>query len=402
MKLKDYIKNIDFSNSYNENLNSLIKLSSLLDSKGKDFNVDFYYNILATCPNINNIVKNIVDNNFDRVNSNNISSICSKTSFVSFVEVYCINNGIDLNCDEQIDDSLSSDVGNYYFDLLSSFPILTVEEEAQLFKLLKSDDADVRKKAKNRLTNCNLRLVVSIAAKFNFCLPFDDLVSEGNIGLVKAIERFDYTRGCKFSTYAYYWIKMSIIRAIRTQTNNIRIPHNIHDKINLYKNTVNSLENKLCRRPSCFEVSDSSGLSIEQINVIENCLSDVVSLDTAVDEDGDTDMYSFISDGSISIENISDNNELHEIFYSMFNKLGFSDRQIDILTLKYGLNGEDEQTLDYIGKKYNITRERVRQIIYRLLCKIKSDKKCMQLLAEFMPNSSDSFKKTYMKRSVRD
>jgi len=343
------------------------------------------------------IVKDVVSNNLDQIKSD-ISKLSSSQSFISFIEAYCTLNGISI-----YDDKVSSediDVHNYYYNFISDIPVLSREEEIELFKQYESDDLAVKKAARKKLINSNLRLVVSIASRYNYKLPFEDLVQEGNIGLMEAIDHFDYRRGFKFSTCAFYWIKKCIIRAIRNKGYMVTIPYNVHDKITKYRRAVEVLD-KSGLYPTCAEIIRISGLTVEELKSIELNIQDPVSLDDMVKSDGDTDLHNFVADESYNVEEIVDQSELGETLKYVFNKLNFTDKQISILVRRFGLDGREPETLEAIGESLwdgEVSRERIRQIIKRLLTIIKTDEECLTLLAQYMPNSSECFEQNYIKR----
>ena len=404
-EIMKFIQSIKFSDNYSNNFNNFIKLCKYLDSFDNIDEFDVCNNILKSSSNIYNIVKCVVENNINVITRGNISSLNSSEFFYQFIQRYCLDNGIDIfSLKNDCMDLPYSEFNSYYFKMIHDNPILSREEEVNLFRLYENASGDNKRIIRDRIISCNLRLVVSVAAKYNYKLPFEDLVQEGNIGLMEAIKDYDYKRGCKFSTYAFYYIKRRLILAIRNQSSNIRIPVNVHDKIRLYRSIVYNYKLKTGEKPSIDSIVSLSDLSFEDVKIIEKCLNETLSLDQMIDADGDadTDKYNFIPDESVNIEESYDMVDLNSTIFKVFEKLGFNDQQIDILVLRFGLDGTGEHTLEFIGDKYGITRERVRQIIYKLLCRIKSNRYCLELLSSYMPSSLESFNKSYLKRGYFD
>lgn len=396
-EVNDYINNLSLSDNYSDNFSMLISLSKLIEDCDYNDFFDVCYYIEKNFNNVFFIVKDVVSNNMDQI-KNDISKVSSSPCFISFVEVYCTLYGISIYDD---DSSYEIDVHNYYYSCISEIPVLTREEEVELFEIYNGNDLEKKKDARKKLINSNLRLVVSIASKYNYRLPFDDLVQEGNIGLMEAIDHFDYTKGFKFSTCAFYWIKKCIIRAIRSKGYTVIVPYNMHDKLTKYRRTMEALNKNGFSNPNCDEIMKLSGLSRDDIKLIEMNFSDTVSFDEVIGEDGETDLYNFISDEGSSVEKIIDKAEFNVTLNSIFKKMGFSEQKIDMLSMRYGLYGGDPQTLEAIGEKYGVSRERVRQIISRLLTLIKSNDECLMNLAQYMPNSNECFDKVYIKKRRR-
>lgn len=393
-EVKDYINNLSLSDNYSDNFSMLISLSKLIEDCDYNDFFDVCYYIEKNYNNVFLIVKDVVLNNMDQI-KNDISKVSSSPCFVSFVEVYCTLYGISIYDD---DSSYEIDVHNYYYSCISEIPVLTREEEVELFEIYNGNDLEKKKDARKKLINSNLRLVVSIASKYNYRLPFDDLVQEGNIGLMEAIDHFDYTKGFKFSTCAFYWIKKCIIRAIRSKGYTVIVPYNMHDKLTKYRRTMEALNKNGFSNPNCDEIMKLSGLSRDDIKLIEMNFSDTVSFDEVIGEDGETDLYNFISDEGSSVEKIFDRTELSVTMSYIFDKMNFSDHQIDILKMRFGLDDGEPKTLETIGNKYHVTRERIRQIVSRALVLIKSDEECLRILSNYMPNSNECFEKSYIKR----
>lgn len=389
----DYIDTLSLSETHKNNYKNLSELSKLIDDCGYGDFFDVCYYIEKNFPNVYSIVSDIVSVNLDQIKQD-VSSISSSMSFIAFIEVYCTENGISIYDNDNSD---NIDVHSYYYNAIGEIPVLSREEEVELFKIIENGDQSERNVARKTLICRNLRLVVCVASRYNYKLPFDDLVQEGNIGLMEAIDHFDYKRGYKFSTCAFYWIKKCIIRAIRNKSYNISLPYNLHDKIAKYRKAVDTLKNSNSN-PSYKEIMDLSGLSYDEIKAIELNCYDTVSLDEIVSDDSDSDLHNFIPDQDSDVENIFDKTELNMTLNTVFKKLGFTDKQIDILSMRFGFYTGVPQTLEEIGNKYGVTRERIRSIISRLLTIIKSNEECLMILAQYMPNSNECFERTYIKR----
>ncbi len=254
---------------------------------------------------------------------------------------------------------------DFYNENVEDRRVLTKEEEIELVERMKSGDET----AKEELIKHNLRLVISIASRFKEhegCISFDDLIQEGNIGLMKAVDKWDPTRGYKFSTYAVYWIYTYIRRHFYKNVNDLSVSYNYSNKSFKVKSTL-GYYNKMNKKPTLEEVSLKSGLSI---NEIENALSfnyDFVDIDEEV-KDNDIVVEDLISDNKTSLEEQSYYNILKEDIKEVMHNL--SKREADILRFRFGLYDGKIYSLDEIGKKYGISRERVRQLEERTLSKL--------------------------------
>jgi RNA polymerase primary sigma factor len=266
---------------------------------------------------------------------------------------------------EAYDDSLE-----YYFRQIHDIPLLTPEEEIQLAKRIKKGDAQARAK----MIQANLRLVVKIAHEYSrYGMPLVDLVSEGNLGLMKAVDRFDPSKGGKLSTYAAWWIKQSIKRALANQSKTIRLPVHLVDKIARMRRVAMQLAEELGREPTDEELADELFTTPKKIAKLRLASMRPSSLDAALTQDADSGtLGDLIADESakdpsqdLILENLK--SRLAEILPSL------DTREQKILKLRFGIgvNNEKEMTLEEIGKKFNVTRERIRQLQKIALDKLK-------------------------------
>ena len=253
-----------------------------------------------------------------------------------------------------------------YFSHIRKCPLLTAEEERDLSNKVRRGDKDARK----RMIEANLRLVVSIAKRcMNRGLQFQDLIAEGNIGLIKAVEHFDGRLGCKFSTYATYWIRQAVERAVLNQAETVRVPIHVANDISKMKRTETELKRRLKRDPSVGEVGDKMGVSGRYVKKLSTVIRKSISIDSAISEDSDETLLDRLVDerSSSTAEFIFDesrNNELRKLLDTL------DEKEKNIIGLRYGLECEPE-TLEKIGAKFGVTRERVRQIEVRALSKLK-------------------------------
>lgn len=255
-----------------------------------------------------------------------------------------------------------------YFKEIGNIPVLSKEEELELAKRISNGD----KAALQKLVSSNLKLVVSIAKKYlSKGISFLDLIQEGNMGLIRAAEKFDYTLGYRFSTYATLWIKQSIIRAISDQSKTIKVPTHMSQKINTYKKAVEKLSNELKREPTLNELVCELKMSEEQINNIIQIAQETVSLDVPLGgEHEDTKRMDFIEDvGSSNPEKMFEDKLLSETLFEIIKTL--EEREQYILIYRYGLFGKKQKTLEEIGKDLKLTGERVRQIELKAIRKLK-------------------------------
>lgn len=245
-----------------------------------------------------------------------------------------------------------------YMEEIGKTPLLTLQEEIELAARIKEGDQEAR----NCMISANLRLVVKIAHDYsNFGLPLLDLISEGNIGLIKAVERFDPSKGGKLSTYASWWIKQAIKRALANQSKTIRLPVHLVDKIAKMRRVTSRLTNELDREPTEEEIAYELGVSANRVAHLKSISVRPSSLDAPIGEDGDTNFGDLIGDDmqSTPLENLQQKSMQHDI-YSMIDLL--EPRESEIIRLRFGLDGNHPLTLEEVGEKFDITRERVRQI----------------------------------------
>jgi len=260
----------------------------------------------------------------------------------------------------------------YIYDI-GRYHLLSREEEAELGKRIAEGDRD----AKEELMNHNLRLVVNIAKRYTRRgVPFDDLVQEGNLGLSTACEKFDYTKGFKFSTYATWWIKQSISRAIANQSRSVRIPVHMVETINKVNRTQRALMQELGREPTEDEIAEAFGgdMTGQKIREIQSISMDTVSLETPVGEEDNSTLGDFISDEKmISPDSYMNSEALREDLEAALNELG--EREEQILRMRYGFDDGTPRTLEEVGKRFNVTRERIRQIETKALRKVRNKNK---------------------------
>lgn len=266
-----------------------------------------------------------------------------------------------------IHSNIQSDPIRAYLQEIGRIPLLTAEEEVYLAKEIEVGNQE----AAQHLTTANLRLVVSLAKKYaNRGLDLLDLIQEGNVGLMRAVEKFDYRKGYKFSTYATWWIRQAITRAIADQARTIRIPVHMIETINQYTKALNELSIKLQRPPTDEEVAEHMKLDLEKILEIKNISQVPTSLQMSIGDDNNSVLADIIADeGAQSPEKYAEYTYLKKQLREALSEL--SDRERKVLELRFGLEDGIARTLEEVGQEFNVTRERIRQIEAKALKKLR-------------------------------
>jgi RNA polymerase primary sigma factor len=267
------------------------------------------------------------------------------------------------------------DTVRMYLREIGKFSLLTPEEEVYLAKRIKQGDM----RAKHKLVNSNLRLVVSIAKKYTGRgMLFLDLIQEGNLGLIRAVEKFDYRKGYKFSTYATWWIRQAITRSIADQARTIRIPVHMVETINRLRKTSRILLQQLGRKPTEEEIAKRSRISVDKVREIVKVSQIPLSLEMPVGDEDSSKLGDFVEDGGVQApDEVVLHGLLREDLEDVMKSL--TDREKTVLKLRFGLDDGHPRTLEEVGKVYNVTRERIRQIEAKALRKLKHPPRAKKL-----------------------
>ena len=262
-----------------------------------------------------------------------------------------------------------------YLKEIGKVPLLSADEEVELAKRMEEGDAEAKKK----LTEANLRLVVSIAKKYvGRGMPFLDLIQEGNMGLMKAVDKFDYTKGYKFSTYATWWIRQAITRGIADTGRTIRVPVHMVETINKTLRMTRTLLQELGREPTPEEVAERLNVSVSRVREVLKISRDPVSLDTPIGEEDDSHLGDFIEDDSaLSPADSAAFSMLRAELATALESL--TDRERQVVKLRFGLEDGRARTLEEVGKEFNVTRERIRQIEAKALRKLRHPSRSKRL-----------------------
>ena len=270
--------------------------------------------------------------------------------------------------DIQYADLTGVDTVRDYLKMIGSIPLLSAEQEQKLAELAAQGD----QQAIDTLVTSNLRLVVSIAKRYvGFGIQLMDLIQEGNIGLMKAISKFDYTKGFKLSTYATWWIRQAITRSIADNSRNIRIPVHLNETLHRITKVKRELVQEYGRDPSPEEIAARmDDMTPEKISEIERLAADTISLETPVGDENDTNLGDLIRDDrTLTPAQYAENNAMHEQLQAVLSTL--TEREQIVLTKRFGLDGSEPMTLEEVGQEMNVTRERIRQIEKKAIIKLK-------------------------------
>ncbi len=320
---------------------------------------------------------------FDADQLNSFYDSCEQLN-IEIIDNNVVDDNLDLNhipmidnLDEDYDAAISTeglavdDPVKIYLKEIGRVPLLTLDEEIQLAKVMAEGTPQEAKRAKKRLSEANLRLVVSIAKKYvGRGMQFLDLIQEGNLGLIKAVEKFDYNKGFKFSTYATWWIRQAITRAIADQARTIRIPVHMVETITKVKKISSQLLHENGHDPTPEEIAERLDMQVERVREIMRIAQDPVSLETPIGEEEDSHLGDFIPDDdapapadAASLTLLKE--QLDEVLATL------TDREANVLRLRFGLIDGRSRTLEEVGAQFNVTRERIRQIEAKALRKLR-------------------------------
>ena len=359
------------------------KLAGLLEEAKKKKNVLEYQEVMNYFGQ-EPPVSNQLDRLFEFLDQNKVDVLRMGTEDELDPDLF-IEEEMELDEEEEIDvehldlsvpEGVSlEDPVRMYLKEIGKIPLLGMEDEVELAKKMELGDPEARK----RLAESNLRLVVSIAKRYvGRGMQFLDLIQEGNLGLIKAVEKFDYTKGYKFSTYATWWIRQAITRAIADQARTIRIPVHMVETINRLVRTSRQLLQELGREPTTEEIAARLDLPVERVSEIMKMSQEPVSLETPIGEEEDSHLGDFIQDDNVLVpQDAAAFTLLHEQLMEVL--LTLTEREQKVLRLRFGLDDGRPRTLEEVGKQFNVTRERIRQIEAKALRKLRHPSRSKKL-----------------------
>ena len=355
------------------------KMKNLLAMAKKKKNVleyqeinDFFSDMTLEEDQFDRILETLEQNNVDVLRITEDDDVDDEEILLSAEE-----EDLDVeNLDLSIPDSISiEDPVRMYLKEIGKVPLLSAEEEIELAKRMELGDQE----AKKRLAEANLRLVVSIAKRYvGRGMLFLDLIQEGNLGLIKAVEKFDYRKGYKFSTYATWWIRQAITRAIADQARTIRIPVHMVETINKLIRVSRQLLQELGREPSPEEIAEEMNMPVDRVREIMKISQEPVSLETPIGEEEDSHLGDFLPDDNVPVP--ADAAAFTLLKEQLVEVLGtLTEREQKVLRLRFGLDDGRARTLEEVGKEFNVTRERIRQIEAKALRKLRHPSRSRKL-----------------------
>lgn len=372
--LNNYIQiTVKKTDDYNVIMKQIRAFNSFLEKYNYVPTPEVLIELINKSENLNDLIKIIFLKNKDMIVSGDIEKLTDNNTLILLLEAYCLINNIEIKQSEEnniyYDDDLKlTDSVKIYLREIGEYPLLSIEQQRDLaLKILDGDN-----KARELFINSNLRLVVNVAKRYiGNGLTFLDLIQEGNLGLITAVDKYDVKKGFNFSTYAIWWIRQAITKAIEYKGRTIRIAAHVYEKVQLYKKVFRNLELKLNREPTINEIADEMELSVSEVSDLQQLQIDVVSINAIIEDEKRTELEDFIVSTDESPEDIATKENMKQDINNLLISCNLKPRERDILILRYGLDGKEPMTLVEIGKIYNLTRERVRQIESNALKKIR-------------------------------
>lgn len=372
--LNNYIQiTVKKTDDYNVIMKQIRAFNSFLEKYNYVLTPEVLIELINKNENLNDLIKIIFLKNKDMIVSGDIEKLTDNNTLILLLEAYCLINNIEIKQSEEnniyYDDDLKlTDSVKIYLREIGEYPLLSIEQQRDLaLKILEGDN-----KARELFINSNLRLVVNVAKRYiGNGLTFLDLIQEGNLGLITAVDKYDVKKGFNFSTYAIWWIRQAITKAIEYKGRTIRIAAHVYEKVQLYKKIFRNLEIKLNREPTINEIADEMELSVSEVSDLQQLQIDVVSINAIIEDEKRTELEDFIVSSDDTPEEIATKENMQQDVKNLLISCNLKSRERDILILRYGLDGKEPMTLVEIGKIYNLTRERVRQIESNALKKIR-------------------------------
>ena len=370
-------ENIMNSDQMKEHLDNLVDMAKKNDNTLIDTEIVNYF---VGKPDIE-LNTDMITKIFDYLDEHHVAVLSETEEDDEILDDMILEDAEDADIDiEKIDLSVPDGVSiedpvRMYLKEIGKVPLLTAEEEIELAKRMEAGD----EKAKQKLAEANLRLVVSIAKRYvGRGMLFLDLIQEGNLGLIKAVEKFDYEKGYKFSTYATWWIRQAITRAIADQARTIRIPVHMVETINKLIRESRQLLQELGREPLPEEIAERMGISVERVREILKISQEPVSLETPIGEEEDSHLGDFIQDQNVPVPaEAAASNLLRDQLNEVLDTL--TEREQKVLRLRFGMDDGRARTLEEVGKEFQVTRERIRQIEAKALRRLRHPSKSRKL-----------------------
>lgn len=388
--INNYIdKRLKKNFTYDNSIDNLKKLSEFFAVCSYVPTTDILIQVITYNSSLLKMTECVFKKHEEQIISGKIYEVFENSTIVLLIETYCLLKNIEIKSDESLEDD---DFGIETFELTDSLksylmevgkkPVLSVDEERALaLRILEGDNV-----AKEIFIESNLKLVVSIAKRYKgYGLSILDLIQEGSLGLMTAVEKYDVNRGLKFSTYATHWIKQSITRAIADKGRNVRVPPYLYEKIVVFKKTSALLEASLNRKPTTKEIAIEMNLPISEVEKLQKHQIDTLSINTLIGDDNDIDFEENIPSLDATPEEIAMVGTMQQHVRKLLEECSLKPREMDVLMLRYGFAGVESKSLEDIGKIFGISRQRTNQIETTALMKLRRSKYIKEL-AEYMEN----------------
>ena len=388
--INNYINTrLNLGGTIEDSIKEIRKLDNFFNRYDCISNPDVLLKITQNNKKIAKMIEMVIGKNKSKIKLDDLENNFGNSTIVLF-EAYCMLNNITMEeftkDDINLEDIDLTDSVKLYLKEISTRPLLSVEQGQKLAKQISNGNEEARKV----FIESNLKLVVSIAKKYiGRGLSFIDLIQEGNLGLITAVDRYDINKGFKFSTYATYWIRQAITRAIANKGRNVRIPVHKYEKIRAYKRTVANLETRLNRKPTINEIANEMRLPISKVVELYKIQNDTVSMNILIGDNEDTELENFIPSSEEQIEDIVITGTMQLEVRKLLEDCNLKPREIEVLMMRFGFDDKKPMTLKEVGKKFNITTERARQIEAQSLMKLRKSRH-IKKFAEYMHNPDES------------